>query len=131
VKGGLVVEFAGPVQCRQEPEPAALLLTGAERAGAAPLELRFLAPEPHALPGIVSDIDVYALGDGEWRLRAHGGSWTVRARTLLVHRDVGRRFYRALPPPRVPWRTRCGWSALLAAVRLPGAERLLRFLRSR
>ncbi|MFO1402866.1 MAG: hypothetical protein U1F06_05550 [Steroidobacteraceae bacterium] len=108
-----------------------LVLMGAERTGGVPLELRFLAPEPDTLPAIVSDIDVYAIEPGEWKLRAHGGSWTVRARTLLLHRDVGTAFHSALPPPRVPWRARLGWSLLLTLARVPGVVRLAGFLKSR
>ncbi|MFO1428126.1 MAG: hypothetical protein U1F11_14370 [Steroidobacteraceae bacterium] len=146
MKGALVAEFAGPVQCRREQEPASLVLAGverirgklagekhadAERTGGAPLELRFMAPEPDTLPAIVSDIDVYAIEPGEWKLRAHGGAWTVRARTLQAHRDVGAAFYAALPPPRVPWSARAGWSLLLSLARVPGVVRLVGFLRSR
>ncbi len=131
MRGALLAEFSGPVHCRRELEPAALVLAGAERAGGVPLELRFMAPGPDSLPAIVSDIDVYRLGTGEWKLRAHGGAWTVRARALLVHRDVGRAFYTALPPPRVPWRARLGWSLLLGLARLPGAARLIGYLRAR
>jgi hypothetical protein len=131
VRGALLAEFSGPVQCRREIMPAALVLTGAERVGGVPLELRFMTPEPDALPGIVSDIDVYAIEPGEWRLRAHGGAWTVCARALLAHRDVGTAFHAALPPARVPWNARLGWSLLLSMARVPGAIRLIGYLRSR
>ncbi|MCC7462335.1 MAG: hypothetical protein IT480_07725 [Gammaproteobacteria bacterium] len=131
MRGALLAEFSGPVQCRREIEPAALVLAGAERSGGAPLELRFMAPGPDALPAIVSDIDVYAIEPGEWKLRAYGGSWSIRARTLLAHRDVSAAFFAALPPPRVSWTARFGWSLLLAIARIPAAVRLLGWLRSR
>jgi hypothetical protein len=131
MKGALLAEFAGPVQCRRESQPAALVLSGTERASGVPLELRFMAPRPAELPAIISDIDVYEFGTGEWKLRAHGGAWTLPARALLVHRDVGAAFYAALPPPRIGLGARLGWSALLGLARIPGGVRLLQFLRSR
>jgi hypothetical protein len=131
MKGGLVAEFAGPVECRREPGAIGLVLTGYDRAGGAPLQLQFVGPEPEELPAIVSDIDVFELEPGHWRLRAHGGLWTLRARDVLVHRDVGAAFYAALPPPPLKLGVRIGWSLLLTLVRIPGAVRVLQFLRSR
>lgn len=131
MRGALLAEFSGPVQCRRESLPTALVLSGAERRGGVPLQLRFMAPAPETLPVIVSDIDVYAIEPGEWKLRAHGGSWTVCARSLLVHRDVATAFFSALPPPRVPWTLRFGWSLLLSLARVPGVVRLAGFLKSR
>ncbi len=47
------------------------------------------------------------------------------------HRDVSREFLGALPLPQASWRTRAGWWLLLNLLRIPGAVRLLRWLRSR
>jgi len=131
MRGRLVAEFGGPVHCRRGSGAVGLVLSGQERVGATPLELLFTAPQPVELPTIISDMDVYALEPGCWRLRAHGGSWTLAARDLAVHRDVGAAFFAAVPPPALPARTRLGWSLLLVLARIPGAVRLLQFLRLR
>jgi hypothetical protein len=131
MRGRLVAEFVGPVHCRAEAGAVGLVLSGQERSGATPLELLFTAPRPVALPTIISDMDVYQLEPGRWRLRAHGGSWTLEARALAVHRDVGAAFFAAVPPPPLTARARLGWSLLLALARVPGAVRLLQHLRSR
>jgi hypothetical protein len=131
LKGRLVVEFAGPVQCRHDTAAAILVLSGSERIGGAPLELLFQSPGPVELPAIVSDIDVYKSEPGSWKLRAHGGSWTLQARNLLVHRDVRAAFFAAVPPPPLKIGTWLGWSLLLTLARIPGAVRLLQFMRSR
>jgi len=130
VRGGLVAEFAGPVLCRREPGTVGIVLAGTERERGTPLELLFAAPEVADLPAIVSDIDVFELEPGRWRLRAHLGSWTVRARALLLHRPAAEAFFAAVPPPPLRWRTRLLWSALLAVARIPGAVPLLQRLRS-
>jgi hypothetical protein len=131
VRGRLVAEFAGPVHSRHEAGAVGLMLWGQERAGGGPLELLFTGPEAVELPTIISDMDVYQLEPGRWRLRAHGGSWTLMARALLVHRDVGAAFLAAVPPPPLKLGVRVGWSLLLVLARVPGAVRLLQFLRSR
>jgi hypothetical protein len=131
VRGRLVAEFAGPVYSRREAGAVGLVLWGQERAGGAPLELLFAAPQPVELPTIISDIDVFQLEPGRWRLRAHGGSWTLQARSLSVHRDVGAAFFGAVPPPPLRTGVRVGWSLLLTLARIPGAVRLLQFMRSR
>lgn len=130
MRGRLIAEFAGPVHCRPARGAVSLVLSGQERTGGVPLELLFTAVEVAELPAIVSDIDVFQLEPGRWRLRAHGGSWTLQARGVLVHRDVGAAFYTALPPPPLRAGVRVGWSLLLTLARIPGAVRLLQFMRS-
>lgn len=131
MRGTLIAEFSGPVQCRREAGAGSLALTGRQRSDGTPLDLLFTASEPAGLPVIVSDVDVFALEPGRWRLRAHGGSWTVTARALLVHHDVSAVFLAAVPPPPLKFRIRLGWSLLLKAARIPGVVRLLQWMRSR
>ncbi len=47
------------------------------------------------------------------------------------HRDVSREFMDALQLPQSSWRARGGWWLLLNLLRVPGAARLLRWLRGR
>jgi hypothetical protein len=46
-------------------------------------------------------------------------------------RDVSREFLGALSLPSAPWRTRAAWWLLLTVLRIPGAARLLQWLRGR
>ncbi len=65
------------------------------------------------------------------RLQSRELQLDLAARSLQLHRDVARAFFGAVLPPRVPFGRRLGWAALLALLRIPGAERLLLRLRGR
>ena len=70
-------------------------------------------------------------GARRFRLQSRELQLDLAARSLQLHRDVSRAFFGAVPPRRVPVGRRLGWTALLALLRIPGAERLLLRLRGR
>ena len=108
-----------------------LVLSGCEAGSGA--QVLFSGAAAVALPAGLADARITALevdagaapGERRWRIDSPQAALIVHARALQVHRDAAVAFYRAVPPPRVPWRLRWGWAALLWALRLPGAARLL------
>jgi hypothetical protein len=63
------------------------------------------------------------------RLSAREMQRDIRARSVQLHRDAGREFFGAVPPPRLPAGRRLGWAALLWLLKLPGVGSLLVRLR--
>jgi hypothetical protein len=68
-------------------------------------------------------------GPRRYLIRAQELEFELEAASLQLHRDAGREFFAAVPPPMVPWRLRFGWTLLLRALRLPGVGGLLSRLR--
>jgi hypothetical protein len=138
-----LIAFDGAVECRLESGAINLTLQGYERRGGAgaarsPAEALFAgaASTPdclEALPARLHAVRIFELAAAPGARRLLISAQTVQlelvCHSMQVHRDVGREFFRAVPPPRVSLRRRLGWTLLLLLLRLPGAGRLLSRLR--
>ena len=135
-----LVAFDGPVQWQRVGGALNLELRGTTRAatagqGGAPVEVLFSGASAAALPATLRDARVLARvsasGDAQllFSIETTGTQIELHARAAQVHRQAARAFYAAIPPTPVPLRVRLGWSVLLAALRIPGAGRLLGKLR--
>jgi hypothetical protein len=135
-----MIDFEGPVEGRYEGgEAVNLVLRG--RAGAMPAEVLFAAADAaaiDALPATLHEVRLVDLApdapDGTARLirlEARETQLDIAARSLQLHRDAAREFFGAVPPPRLPFGRRLGWTALLWLLNLPGVGGLLVRLRGR
>jgi hypothetical protein len=139
-----LIAFDGAVECRLESGAINLMLSGFERRG--PAAVRTAASALFAGAAVTGPANLGALpprlqavrivelagapGARRFVIRAQQLQLDLVARSMQLHRDAGRAFFLAVPPPRVPLMRRLGWSVLLLALRLPGAGRLLARLRS-
>jgi len=120
--------FRGPVRCGRT--PGALILTGAaadsqdER-----LILTFVGPGLPAVPDSLPDPAVLALGEHHYRISTPARSWEIEPRSVHLHRDIGRAFYRAIPPRRVPLRKRLFWRLVWMLAGTRAGRRVLFSLR--
>lgn len=101
------IGFAGPVRCVRGAAPLALTLSGQMRASPpGPGTVIFNGTVPADLPDTLSDARIEALSATQFRLTAGTREWLIEAASIHVHRDVGKAFYRAIPPRPAPWRRR-------------------------
>jgi len=136
-----LIRILGSVQVDHGCGAATLLLRGRDNT-----ELVFAAAQSGALPASLRDVRVFGSEPGlepaselrRFRIEAATDddaatgvafSTEVLARSVQLHRSAAREFYGAVPPPRLPRLRRLGWPALLWALRVPGAARLLARLR--
>jgi len=136
-----LIAFDGVVECRREAGAVNLLLRGHERRGAAarcPAQALFAGASSAgdgmgALARELHEVRIFELaaapGTRLVLLSSREVQLELTVRSLQLHREVGREFFRAVPPPRVSLRRRLGWTLLLLVLRLPGAESLLTQLR--
>lgn len=132
-----LIGFDGTVECRTESGPINLVLRGFERIGpgaprtaaAALFGAATLPTSDASVPAQLHGASVLELqgaaGECRYLIRAQELQLELQARSLQLHRETGAELFRAVPPPRVPWRLRLGWMLLLAVLRMPGAARLL------
>jgi hypothetical protein len=108
-------------------------LSGHEQSTAGELVVTFGGCTAPALPAILVDASIAAdaMASNRWQLKTGDSHYEIAARSIHIQRDVADEFFAALPPVRARWAGRIGWALLLNILRLPGATRLLRLLRSR
>jgi hypothetical protein len=127
----LVAEFRGTVRAvRAREEPLGLTLSG--RSLAAPgeeLTVGFAGVAPLVLPEVLEDARVERSGPAEFVIASGARSFTIGARSVHVHRDVGQEFYRAIPPRPAPLVRRLLLTAALGIARSRAGLSLLRALR--
>ena len=132
----LLVAFEGEVECRCLEGAINLTLLGCEPgAQAAPkrtVEVLLAGAQlPGTLPARLHDVRLTSMASGSepeaqhLLLRSRELQLPLSCRSLQVHRPVAAEFFAAVPPVRVPLRTRIGWRLLLSLLRLPGSEALL------
>jgi len=132
-----LIAFDGVVDCRPGTGAINLMLCGFERRSpGAPSRVAAQALFGGALNPLPSQLHALRIFELEeapnarrFLLQAQELQLTLQARSLQLHRDAGRAFFGAVPPPRVLWRRRLAWALLLWALRLPGAQALLARLR--
>jgi hypothetical protein len=127
----LVAEFRGAVRAVRTPaEPLGLTLTG--RSLAAPgeeLTVGFAGVAAAALPEVLEDARVERSGPAEYLIASGARTFTIGARAVHVHRDVGGEFYGAIPPRKAPLVRRLLLAAALVIARSRAGLSLLRALR--
>ncbi len=114
-----LLRFAATVHCRRDPAgPLGLTLVGAIDPDEI-VQLSFPVQAPADLPPALEAPTVLRSGRDHYRVAAGTRSWLIVSPRAFLHRDVGRAFYRALPPRRAPWRRRLLWRSLIALVPTP------------
>ncbi|HEY6517109.1 MAG TPA: hypothetical protein VIY50_13275 [Steroidobacteraceae bacterium] len=126
----LVAAFRGAVTCGRTSE--ALILSGSAADGADDrLILTLISPSAADLPGSLTAATVHDLGTHHYRIGSPSRDFVVEASSVHVHRDIGKAFYRAVPPRPVPLGKRVFWRVVLWLAGTPTGKRLLTFLRRR
>jgi hypothetical protein len=128
-----MIEFFGEVQCLAGSGAVNLQLHGRSRSSGdsqmCDTDIMFGGATPSRLPARLQQVRVKASDHpgGVWRIRIESaeGRWELQARSLQLHRAAGAAMFAALPPQRVPWHLRAGWSLLLSILAIPGAGRLI------
>ncbi len=131
-----LIDIPGAVACTPGAGAVSLVLTGRQGDAEVAAHLASVDAESLAgLPSVLHEVRLYELshpeGSGARRFELHARELQreLRARSLQLHRDAGREFFRAVPPVHVPLVRRAGWSLLLWLLRMPGFVGLLRRLR--
>ncbi len=122
--------FRGPVVCRRAVGTLTLSGCAADRADEG-RKLTFASARPAELPESLSAATVSALDERHWRIASGSREWIVEATSLHVHRDIGKAFYRAIPPRPTPLAKRLLWRAVMALAGSRAGKRLLSWLRGR
>ena len=128
-----LVRFRGTVSCRRAAHgPLGLTLTG---TGADPpgeeLSCAFAGLPPADLPAQLEDAVVTRAAPGEYVVASGTRTWRIAARSLHIHREVAKEFYRAIPPRPAPLLRRALFGAMLTLARSRAGIALLRALRAR
>lgn len=124
----LVAALRGPVTCVRTAN--ALILSGAAADSADDrLILTFIDPVIADIPDSLPAASVHALDEHHYRITSQSGEMLVQTTSVHVHRDVGKAFYRAVPPRPVPFAKRMFWSLVLALAGSRTGKRVLASLR--
>ena len=124
----LLAAFRGPVACRRS--VGGLTLTGCAADCADDiLIVTFIAASVPDLPDSLSAAAIRARDGRHYRIMSGSRDWLVEATSVHVHRDIGREFYRAIPPRPVPLKKRFLWRTILALAGTRAGKRLLSSLR--
>ena len=120
--------FRGPVLCQRC--VSGLTLTGCAADSADDLLIvTFIAAAVPDLPESLSAATIRARDERHYRIVSGSGDWPIEATSVHVHRDIGREFYRAVPPSPVPLKKRLLWRVVLALAGTRAGRRLLLSLR--
>jgi len=118
------------VRCTHTRDVPALTLAGMTvETPDEPTTLAF-SSAPGELPATLQDPVVERLGDGRYRIASASGEWLLPPGPAHLHRDVGARFYRAIPPRPAPWKKRVFWRVVLALAASRAGLATLRRLRN-
>jgi hypothetical protein len=132
----IIADFEGAVASAPASPAINCKLSGVDRALKVPLEVHFSgARSPSGIPGAqrLENVRVSELSGGDepvWLVEAASINYRLHARAVQVHRMGAAAFYAALPGERLRLGTRAGWALLLNVLRIPGAARLIGWLRS-
>jgi hypothetical protein len=128
----LVAAFNGPVACSVSHRRLSLI--GSERGSGRPIQVYLGGFDGRVPTASCADAELYLVstnGKSSWRLVAGNLDQLLPARSLHVHRPAADRFFAAVPGVEPTLSSRLGWALLLTLLRVPGAGRILKFLRSR
>jgi len=122
--------FRGPVTCRRGVN--LLTLAGcADDAADDILIVTFFGAMLPDLPDSLGAATIRARNERHYHITSASRDWTLAATAVHVHRDIGREFYRAIPPRPAPLRKRIFWRVVLALAGTRAGKRLLLSLRRR
>jgi len=108
----LPAAFRGAVTCSRT--AGALTLSGAAADSADDrLMLTLISSSIPDIPDSLTAVILTAVGEHRYRIASASRDLVVEATSLHVHRDIGRAFYRAVPPRPVPLRKRFFWLVVL------------------
>ena len=108
----LLAAFRGTVTCSRT--AGSLILSGAAADSADDrLIVTLVSPSIADIHGPLTAVILTAAGEHRYRISSGSGDLIVEATSLHVHRDIGRAFYRAVPPRPVPLTKRLFWSLVL------------------
>jgi hypothetical protein len=126
-----VAEFRGKVRILRTPQaPLAVTLIGSSAAPPGEeIQLTFAGSAPPELPEVLEDARVERSGPGTFDVLSGAETFRIEARSVHVHLDVGREFYRAIPGRPVPVLRRLLLSAALLLARSRAGLSLMRALR--
>jgi len=93
------------------------------------LIVTFTAAVVPDLPDSLSAAVIRVGDERRYRITSGARDWLVEATSVHVHRDIGREFYRAIPPRPVPLKKRFFWRVVLALAGTRAGKRLLLSLR--
>jgi hypothetical protein len=125
-----VAAFRGPVACRRAVN--ALTLTGGAADSADDiLIVTFIGAALPELPDSLCAAAVRAVDERHYRIVSPARDWIIETTSVHIHRDIGREFYRAIPPRPVPLGKRVFWRVILALAGTRAGKRLLLAVRRR
>jgi hypothetical protein len=108
----LLAAFRGTVTCRRT--AGSLILSGSAADSADDrLIVTLVSATIPDIPGSLTAVILTAAGERRYRISSGSGDLIVEATSLHVHRDIGKVFYRAVPPRKVPFTKRLFWLLVL------------------
>ena len=124
----LLAAFRGEVACSRTAN--ALILRGAAAdSDDGRLILTLISSSIPDIPDSLTAVILTAIDERHYRIAAESGDLVVEAVSLHIHRDIGKAFYRALPPRPVPLAKRIFWSLVLSLAASRTGKRLLSLAR--
>jgi hypothetical protein len=116
--------FHGAVTCGRSANTLTLRGSDADRADDR-LILTFVSSSIPNLPDTLRGASVRAMGAQHYRITSESRHFDIEASSLHVHRDIGKTFYRAVPPRRVPLKKRIFLRVVLWLAATAVGKRLL------
>jgi hypothetical protein len=120
--------FRGTVICARTANALTLSGSAADSADDR-LILTFISPSIADIPDSLTEAGVRAIDEHHYRITSASGDLVVEAASFHVHRDIGRVFYRAVPPRPVPLAKRLFWLVVLSLAGSRTGKRVLSSLR--
>lgn len=127
---GTLAAFRGTVGCRRTAN--ALTLSGCAADSADDrLLLTFISSSIPDLPDSLPAVSVRSVDEYRYRISSGTEEFELDASSVHLHRDIGRTFYRAVPPRAVPLRKRLFWGLVLWLAGSHTGKRVLAAMRRR
>lgn len=129
----MIANFEGAVVAAGASAAVNCRLSGRDRDFEQRLEVHFSGARGAPGPQTLEDVQVFELGgtgEREWLIVAGSSHYRLQARAVQVHRMPATEFFAAVPGEPLSVATRAGWALLLNVLRIPGAARLISWLRS-
>lgn len=124
----LLAAFRDAVACTRTAD--ALILSGAAADSADDrLILTLTSPSAVDIPDSLTAATVEAVGKNRFCIGSASRAFVVGASSVHLHRDIGKVFYRAIPPRPVPLRKRVFWRLALWLAGTRTGKRVLLSLR--
>lgn len=122
--------FRGAVTCNRTADTLTLRGSAADCADDR-LILTFVSASTPDIPVPLTAVSVQSVDKDHYRISSASRDFVVEAPSVHLHRDVGRAFYRALPPRPVPLKKRVFWRVVLWLAGTRAGKRVLTSLRRR